>query len=149
MCDVFVYSRPVPSTPPSPVPQSKHLKGQLGTLVSDEKCMSVKFLLIPTLPPSTELSAGGTKQNVKNTPNCILARRSSLGLAGRRSALAYYHKILIGTARAETDCDTLPVQRRSSVVRHCFCSPVGTSLYPFEKFSPGILYVMFILPIVG
>ena len=67
--------------------ESKHVNGQLGTTMNDEK-VSITFLLIPvSWDPLSELSDRGAKRLSENTPkcicpNCTLAWRSSLGPAG-------------------------------------------------------------------
>ena len=80
------------------VGKSKHLKGQLGTLVRDEMVYVTKneHFLKPSQEHASyhiflmrdynagqvlsKLSAGGKKRDVENTRrNCILARQSSLG----------------------------------------------------------------------
>ena len=49
----------------------------------------------------TKLRAGGPKRDVENTPK--MARRSNLGLAGCRPALAYLNKIIVNTISTEGD----------------------------------------------
>ena len=80
------------------VGKSKHLKGQLGTLVRDEMVYVTKneHFLKPSQEHASyhiflmrdynagqvlsKLSAGGKKRDVENTRrNCILARQTSLG----------------------------------------------------------------------
>ena len=63
--------------------------GQLDLPVRDNTFFLIKEVSwIPLLVAFQKCKKGVAKQNVENTPNYILARRSSLGLTARRPALA-------------------------------------------------------------
>ena len=63
--------------------------GQLDLPVRDNTFSLIKEVSwIPLLVAFQKCKKGVAKQDVEHTPNYIMARRSSLGLAGRRPALA-------------------------------------------------------------